>query len=65
MTKKFVIVRCLACGEIKATKGIKMFTCNRCGKINKISDESVIRYASSGEEVRKIVSELKAHKLNK
>ncbi len=65
MTKKFIIVRCLECREIKVTKGVKMFTCHKCGKINKISDENVIRYASSGEEARKIVSELKAHKLNR
>ena len=61
--KRFLIVKCSKCGELRATTGTKTFRCYKCGSLNNISDENIITHVQSAEEAREILIKLKQQKI--
>jgi tRNA(Ile2) C34 agmatinyltransferase TiaS len=57
--KRFLIVKCSKCGELRVTTGTKTFRCYKCGSLNNISDENKIIHAESAEEARELLIKLK------
>jgi len=57
--KRFLIVKCSKCGELRITTATRTFRCYKCESLNNVSDENMIAYAQSAEEARVMLIKLK------
>jgi len=62
--KRFLIVKCSKCGEIRVMTAAKTFRCYRCGQLNKTSNENIISQAQSAKEARELLIRLKQQGLD-